>query len=525
MKHQRIVFCLLIVLICLMPHTASSKIEHSKQADTAKECAICHYRWVSTFFMEHRKTPLAPLQEEIVVGDQEMCFSCHDGSVRDSRDKICNDPGHRVGNIPSHRVKIPEKFPLDENGAMLCTTCHTPHALKGNEGPMVEFFIRAPNINSSFCKLCHVENIGGKTKGNHPVDISAKRNPKAIIKAGGLLGTDLPNQIICETCHLSHGGVNNKFLVLSAEDPQTRSVLCEVCHSKKPGMAKDSSLNCFSHPLDLLPGAIAKIPKKWSNGKKVTLGTGGELVCRTCHKPHYAADRAFLLADFKEKDSLCLECHSDHAQIAGSPHDLKVSAPGYTNMLGETATHAGLCSPCHSVHNASEQKFIWSAPLGPSKLEGWNEKYTSEGNIPVMVCTGCHSEKNTAGKQLPQFGLHPPGLEFPEEKRTFANKQLLVGNQFPVYNERGELTTEGNIVCSTCHNPHQWDPRNQINGRGTQSEGSATTSFLRPEVDKRFCAVCHGEDSLFKFKFFHSNLGRRKDKSPFQLKQNDLKIQ
>ena len=181
-----------------------------------------------------------------MVGDQEMCFSCHDGSVNDSRDRICNDPGHRIGTIPSHRVTIPEKFPLDKNGAMMCTTCHTPHALKGKEGPLVEFFIRASNKNSSFCKLCHVKNMGGTTKGNHPVDISAKRNPKAIIKAGGLLGTDLPNQIICETCHISHGGINNKFLVLSAEDPQSRSVLCEVCHSKKPGMAKDPNLTHFS---------------------------------------------------------------------------------------------------------------------------------------------------------------------------------------------------------------------------------------------------------------------------------------
>jgi hypothetical protein len=177
------------------------------------------------------------------------------------------------------------------------------------------------------------------------------------------------------------------------------------------------------------------------------------------------------------------------------------------------------------VHNANEQKFIWSAPLGPSKLDGWNEKYTSEGNVLVMVCTGCHSEGNAAGKQLPLFGLHPRGLEIPEDKRIFANKQLLVGEQFPVYNERGVLTTEGNIVCSTCHNPHQWDPRNHTNGRAFQAEGSATTSFLRPDVDKLFCAECHGEDSLFKFKFFHSALGREKAKSPFQLQQKDIKKQ
>ena len=74
------------------------------------------------------------------------------------------------------------------------------------------------------------------------------------------MGTEMPNQIICETCHIPHGGVNNKFLVLSVEDPKTRSVLCEVCHTRKPGMAGDASLNRFSHPLDLTPGLSATIP-------------------------------------------------------------------------------------------------------------------------------------------------------------------------------------------------------------------------------------------------------------------------
>ena len=79
-------------------------MELPKSADTAKQCSICHYRWVSTFFTEHRGTPLTPLQEEMVVGTREMCLSCHDGSVMDSRDMVCNDPGHRIGNVPSSRV-------------------------------------------------------------------------------------------------------------------------------------------------------------------------------------------------------------------------------------------------------------------------------------------------------------------------------------------------------------------------------------------------------------------------------------
>ena len=127
--------------------------------------------------------------------------------------------------------------------------------------------------------------------GNHPVDIEPKVSPSALLKFGGRLGTKPKNHIICETCHIPHGGVNNKFLVLAADDPKTRSVLCEVCHTNKPGMDSNPSLNNFTHPLDLTPGLTVKMPKKFKNGKNPVMGTGGELVCRSCHLPHGAADK------------------------------------------------------------------------------------------------------------------------------------------------------------------------------------------------------------------------------------------
>ena len=147
------------ILYCLLMPSVSAyaKISHGKQSDTSKECAICHFRWVETFFTEHRGTPLAPLQTTTVVGDKEMCLSCHDGTITDSRDKICNDPGHREGTIPSSKVRIPDTFPLSEEGALMCSTCHTPHALKDELKALSPTFLRAPNNNSSFCKLCHTD--------------------------------------------------------------------------------------------------------------------------------------------------------------------------------------------------------------------------------------------------------------------------------------------------------------------------------------------------------------------------------
>ena len=168
---NKTLFIFLCFLCLLLPAVSSAEMDLYRQVDTAKKCSICHYRWLSTFYIENRGTPLTPLEEEKVVGKQKMCLSCHDGSVLDSRDRICNDPGHRVGTVPSSKITIPENFPLDKNGALLCATCHTPHATTSTQEALVEMFLREPNINSSFCKTCHGNKTGGKKMGNHPVDI------------------------------------------------------------------------------------------------------------------------------------------------------------------------------------------------------------------------------------------------------------------------------------------------------------------------------------------------------------------
>ena len=92
MNKNSIIVLSIIICLGLGVFPAYAQLRAPRQTDSAKKCAICHYRWIYTFYVEHRGTPLAPLDEKEVVGSREMCLSCHDGSVRDSRDKICNDP-------------------------------------------------------------------------------------------------------------------------------------------------------------------------------------------------------------------------------------------------------------------------------------------------------------------------------------------------------------------------------------------------------------------------------------------------
>jgi len=124
----------------------------------------------------------------------------------------------------------------------------------------------------------------------------------------------------------------------------------------------------------------------------------------------------------------------------------------------------------------------------------------------VMLCTACHAPGKVAQAAVPQFGLHP--REKMAEGMPVMDMRGLEG-KFPLFTETGEENEEGHIVCSTCHNPHQWDPRVDAPGEGKKSKGTVATSFLRPNLAADFCSGCHGQDTLIKFTYFHGPLGRK----------------
>ena len=145
------------VILLLLSGTAS-RAQSPAGADTlkpdsAKECAICHFSWVDTFFEEHRGTDLAPLPEKPTAADAEMCYSCHDGSTVDSRRHVFNDRMHQVGVTPSEKIKVPEIFPLDENGKMDCATCHSAYGVSTEPGIEKTIFLRTSNEDSEICRM------------------------------------------------------------------------------------------------------------------------------------------------------------------------------------------------------------------------------------------------------------------------------------------------------------------------------------------------------------------------------------
>jgi hypothetical protein len=201
--------------------------------------------------------------------------------------------------------------------------------------------------------------------------------------------------------------------------------------------------------------------------------------------------------------------------IEGTDHDLTMTASDFKNVLGQKPSEGGICSPCHVAHKSSMQKYLWSAPIGPTFLEGWDKTFTSDQDIMIMMCTGCHSPGNIAESHVPKFGLHPRG-------KLLQGMPLIsfdeVRDEFPIFTDPGDIAEHGNIVCSSCHDPHKWNPYAEEKGTGKEVEGDVTNSFLRPNLHSKYCTGCHGKEALPKFKYYHSDLGRVKEDTTSSIK-------
>ncbi len=187
-----------IIFSLFVTSTPLGAVTPPKNPNSGKACAICHYRWIDTFFVEGKGSDLVEYQSEKVVATVEMCFSCHDGSVRDSRAKLDNNSGHPINKVVPPHITIPEIFPLDEHGRVQCFTCHTAHGVQGGPDSDETIFMRTSNRDSAMCRRCHPPADGGIAAGNHPEGIMQREIPGKLISLGAVAGRK-KKQIICET--------------------------------------------------------------------------------------------------------------------------------------------------------------------------------------------------------------------------------------------------------------------------------------------------------------------------------------
>ncbi len=442
----------------------------TRERDSAKECALCHYSWVSAF-SSGQGTNLVPYQKERVATASWMCMSCHDGSVVDSRARLQGLRGHKTGEAPPEEMTIPDQFPV-RSGTIECATCHTAHAVASAEKTETSIFLRMSNPDSVMCSACHEAMSGGLEEGHHPLGKLGQAVPDALIALGAKGGPDR-DLVTCETCHTAHGSPWGNLLVDEVGQ------LCLYCHENQDR----------GHPVNMLPEPDQIPEALFAAG--ASLGAEGQLVCISCHKVHNNKRELLLVAAPKE---LCQQCHADQTSVVRTKHNLAESAPEAVNVNGETAEVGGSCSACHLAHKPARRGVA-------SKMR-------------ATACQGCHGEGQLAPSEALQGYMHPLGPLLPgkdvncrschnphKEGQSFlqGDQKFLCGSchedRLVVADSRHDLRTlpdkelrkleEPPQLCTSCHMMHL-----------SQSDWWKSSPNREGPPQFRACSSCHREGGI-----------------------------
>ncbi|MBU1233211.1 MAG: hypothetical protein KKD01_06060 [Proteobacteria bacterium] len=542
-----------LVLVLLSPHVGLAEVAAPSNPSSAKECALCHYRWIDTFFLYGRGSELVPYQADKVVAKAEICHSCHDGSVADSRARVYNDQHHPINKPPPAGMEIPEIFPLDENGFMQCSTCHTAHGVPSEMGMDKTIFVRTSNDDSGMCRQCHKDKDGGPDKGNHPIDSTKIKFSPELRKLGAVDG-NRENQVICESCHRVHGAPNDKFLIDSA---QGGGQLCLDCHSDKAAL------------VDTVHDLRISSPEA-TNLKGKTAAQSG--ICGVCHLVHGASEVMLWARKMPEKSTgykamdLCVSCHqkgglakkkilSDYSH----PYNVSMMDKGMDPQLPvfsvegrRVALDQGIlsCPTCHDPHKgrkvqpggelAAGDKFLRltnkpspelcrQCHSAESRVEltdhdllaAGSKSMNSQGQSPLEsgTCGVCHlihmadnkklwaiDSKNRSRQPAEAVCLACHNTDGTAGTKVLGKRSHPVNidpnrrgitTTLPLYDKKGQKNEAGVVTCLTCHNPHQWDPAKEAVVNSAGKEGDGHNSFLRLKSASAplLCANCHVDQS------------------------------
>lgn len=414
---------------------------------------------------------------------EELCVECHGAESNIHPSEV----------VPS--MKIPSHLPLNPDKKIGCITCHDVHAkdvkyilLRGFESGKykwrtdmcydchgMEFLKKNPHRvtdEKRKCNYCHVtepkvsdteKTIGFRidisTLCNFCHNVAAKNHPVNVDTAVSLpasLPRGANGDITCGTCHDPHGAsatthyLRSEYIYTMEEGKylkphfdETQCLLCHVTMPKEGANADEVdyryggnfTLLCNSchgtesnmHPVDILPPPEMKI------APELPL-RNGKITCQTCHNAGFVNKASlYLLRGFEEggknKDinDLCFMCHDKEEFKKLNPH-LEMKAKRK-------------CMYCHIVPPDS----------GDREDSEDSDKGVKQGKIKLL-CIRCHSHRP-----------HPASYSH------VVKPTMIVPKGFP-------LDLNGEITCTTCHDPH------------SEGERAAKTKRLR----KGFaCNLCH----------------------------------
>jgi predicted CXXCH cytochrome family protein len=383
-----------IILTGLLMVSSALALEMSSKRD----CVVCHIMWLDDFrtdketLIEWKPGNILMRDTQGVVSSEEICYSCHDGYINDSRYIVWKYNRHTTFVKPSKDVAIPIDLPLSVKGEIYCGTCHSAHgkgaAPHGDPTGLTSVF-RETNIDSSLCELCHRNEAAYKYSNGHPLHTKTLELPDSMFQLGSRRGSS-KNRVICQTCHKVHGARGDNILIID----NSNSELCILCHENQKYLVDTK------HDLRLT------LPDE-KNMKQQLLTTSGP--CGACHIPHNSAGKklwARRIYRGNPATQMCLSCHGDETQyktkrIGEHSHSINVNPsedntiPGKLPLfssLGEKIPQGAVqCFSCHDVHRwdplSTENK-------GGKDAEGdASNSFLRISNMNSELCIKCHEDK------------------------------------------------------------------------------------------------------------------------------------
>lgn len=261
------------------------------------------------------------------------------------------------------------------------------------------------------------------------------------------------------------------------------SVFCLACHRQvAPAMAGLDVQRGHSQNVPLGDVQLAAIREMGT-----VVGPDNTLICMSCH--HLGPDAGpYMLADTLEDSRLCQRCHPGH-YARGTPHDLRLSAPGERNRLGQTVAEGGPCSACHLSHRFARE--IVPSPLDP---DGYcitcHQAYHVAEHLartpmhhPESHCLQCHDPHDTGHGNFLRAEVNDLCLRCHAQMDggVAAGMHPLGAMDRPIPVALGggpQAAATNEVTCITCHAMHD----------------AGYPKLLRMPYDSNaFCLTCHRE--------------------------------
>jgi predicted CXXCH cytochrome family protein len=467
----------IFILVALSAFSLSQRA-NALEMSSKRNCAICHVMWLDDFRTDKETLikwqPGNVLMKDTqgVVSSEEMCYSCHDGYVVDSRYTAWKYNQHKTFIKPPKGFAIPANFPLSNKNEIYCGTCHSAHGGGANTDATISgglSFLRTDNIDSRMCEMCHTKQAAFNRYQGHPVKTKSYDIPEILFAAGSKRSKS-GDKVICQTCHEVHGARGEKLTVINNKD----SELCTVCHTKQKSVFRTKHDFRVSLP-----------DQENIRGQKPSASGP----CGACHLPHNGNGIlmwAQQIDPASPPSQICLGCHGEdsllkikHVGTHSHPVDVALSPtesaaailPLFLGNGNSDPSGKVQCFSCHNVHRWDPNNVL---NIGGKDVQG--DETTSFLRVSNFgssaLCINCHKDKEQV-----LTSDHNLEITAPDEK----NLQ--------------DRTARASGPCGACHVAHN------ASGRRLW----AKPLIVKKDFISELCAGCHNKTGAAKKKLIGDN--------------------